>query len=71
MEVVMSNICVITTGDECVHNYRQMGRYYGKSSKSYLSADFQCERCGKIRSFAVAMTGFWLEKAKTEGGAYV
>ena len=67
----MSKITVITPGEECRHSFAQVGGCRGHYNRQYLSADFRCEVCGKRRSFAVAMTGFWLANARSEGGSYV
>lgn len=67
----MSKITVKTLGDDCFHCFQQEGRSFSKPGKSYLAARFICKRCGKIREFAVGMSGFWLAKARKEGDSYV
>lgn len=63
-------IIVITRGDPCNHLYELKSRYYAMSGKAFLSAIFQCRRCGKKRPFAVAMNGAWFEKILAQGETY-
>ncbi|MCE1245996.1 MAG: hypothetical protein LWY06_05080 [Firmicutes bacterium] len=67
----MNNITVITPGEECRHNFIQAGKRRFRYDKPYYTAEFQCEFCGRKRSFATDMTGYWLANARTEGGIYV
>ena len=50
----------IPDGEE--HHFVKISGSFAQVGKSYLLAKFQCEKCGEIRNFAIAMTGYYVRK---------